>query len=85
MARRKLIEAAIPLTALTGDIITSGRAWACNVIRTLPGQGVQAFSLPAGVPEEEPRLEGMGLLMFQLDPRLTNQRKAPAQMKHARD
>lgn len=58
------IEAAIPLSALTGDMITSSKAWACNVIRTLPGQGVQALSLPAGVPEDDPRPEGMGLLLF---------------------
>ncbi len=63
------IEAAIPIVALTGDAITGGRAWACNVVRVMPGRGVQAWSLPAGLPEEEPRLEGMGLLMFQADPR----------------
>ena len=63
------IEAAIPLVALTGDSITSGRTWACNVVRVLPGQGVQAWSLPAGVPEKQPHLEGMGLLMFRLSDR----------------
>jgi photosystem II stability/assembly factor-like uncharacterized protein len=62
------IEAAIPLVALTGDSITSGRTWACNVVRVVPGQGVQAWSLPAGTPEQ-PRLEGMGLLMFRLSDR----------------
>ena len=62
------IEAAIPLTALTGDAITSGRTWACNVVRMVPGRGVQAWSLPAGMPEQ-PRLEGMGLLMFRLGDR----------------
>lgn len=55
------IEAAIPLTELTADTVTLGRTWACNVVRVLPGRGVQAWSLPAGV---EPRPEGMGLLMF---------------------
>jgi hypothetical protein len=56
------------------------------VIRTLPGQGVQAFSLPAGVPEEDPRLEGMGLLLFRLDPRLEAQRKPrPAAMPDVRE
>ncbi len=62
-------EAAIPLAALSGDSVTPGKAWACNVIRVLPGRGVQAFSLPAEVPEESLRPEGMGLLMFQQDPR----------------
>ena len=63
------IEAAIPLSALTGDTITSGRTWACNVIRVVPGQGVQGWSLPAGVPGKDARPEGMGLLTFRLDPR----------------
>lgn len=56
------IEAAIPLSQLTGDRVTHGSAWACNVVRTLPGRGVQAWSLPADV---QPRPEGMGLLLFQ--------------------
>jgi photosystem II stability/assembly factor-like uncharacterized protein len=55
------VEAAIPMTELSGDTITVGRAWACNVVRTLPGRGVQAFSTPADV---QPRPEGMGLLLF---------------------
>ncbi|HEV3445057.1 MAG TPA: YCF48-related protein [Gemmataceae bacterium] len=55
------IEAAIPMMELTGDTVTAGRAWACNIVRTLPGRGVQAWSLPA---EVQPRPEGMGLLMF---------------------
>ncbi|MBI1914371.1 MAG: hypothetical protein HYS12_06480 [Planctomycetes bacterium] len=63
------IEAAIPLSALTGDTITSGRTWACNLIRVVPGQGVQGWSLPAGVPGKDARPEGMGLLSFRLDPR----------------
>jgi photosystem II stability/assembly factor-like uncharacterized protein len=58
------VEAAIPLVALTGDTPTPGRAWAFNVVRTIPGEGVQAFSLPAEVPEEALRPEGMGLLIF---------------------
>jgi hypothetical protein len=61
------IEAAIPLVALTGDVINTNRAWACHVVRTLPGKGVQSFSLPAGVPEDDPRLEGMGLMLFKVD------------------
>src|SRR5205814_5119479 len=59
------IEAAIPLLELSSDRITPGRAWACNVVRTLPGRGVQAWSLPADV---QPRPEGMGLLMFAQEP-----------------
>jgi hypothetical protein len=55
------IEAAIPLAELTGEPITHGTAWACNVVRVLPGRGVQGWSLPAGA---EPRPEGMGLLFF---------------------
>lgn len=55
------VEAAIPLTELTGDAVAFGRTWACNIVRVLPGRGVQAWSSPAGV---EPRPEGMGLLMF---------------------
>jgi photosystem II stability/assembly factor-like uncharacterized protein len=55
------IEAAIPLAELTGDRVSIGTTWACNVVRTLPGRGVQAFSTPADV---QPRPEGMGLLLF---------------------
>jgi photosystem II stability/assembly factor-like uncharacterized protein len=65
------IEAAIPLVALTGDSVTPGRAWAFNVVRTIPGEGVQAFSLPAEVPEVALRPEGMGLLIFTQDPKQT--------------
>jgi hypothetical protein len=66
-----VIEAAIPLTALTGDAVGNGKAWAFNVVRTVPGEGVQAFSLPAEVPEVALRPEGMGLLLFSLDPKQT--------------
>jgi photosystem II stability/assembly factor-like uncharacterized protein/tetratricopeptide (TPR) repeat protein len=66
-----VIEAAIPLVALTGDVVTSGKAWAFNVVRTVPGEGVQAFSLPAEVPEVALRPEGMGLLVFSQDPKQT--------------
>jgi photosystem II stability/assembly factor-like uncharacterized protein len=55
------IEAAIPLAELTGEAPAPGRAWAANVVRVLPGRGVQAYALPADV---EPRPEGMGLLLF---------------------
>ena len=44
-----------------GDAVTIGKAWACNIVRTLPGRGVQAWSTPADV---KPRPEGMGLLIF---------------------
>jgi photosystem II stability/assembly factor-like uncharacterized protein len=55
------IEAAVPLTELTGEPIRPGQAWAFNLIRTIPGQGVQVFSGPSG---QEPRLQDMGLLLF---------------------
>ncbi len=62
-------EAAIPLAMLTGDAVSQGQAWAFNVVRVLPGRGVQAFSLPAEAPEEALRPEGMGLLLFTQDSR----------------
>jgi photosystem II stability/assembly factor-like uncharacterized protein len=62
-----IAEAAIPLDALTSEGVRPGRAWAFNAIRVLPGRGVQAWSLPAEVPEEAPRPEGMGLLLFTQD------------------
>lgn len=55
------VEAAIPFNELTSEGMKPGKAWACNVVRILPGRGVQACSLPADV---TPRLEGMGLLLF---------------------
>ena len=55
------IEVAIPLSELTGETVTAGKAWAFNIVRILPGRGVQAWSLPADV---QPRPEGMGLLLF---------------------
>ena len=57
-------EMAIPLTALTGDAVSPGKAWAFNAIRVLPNRGVQAFSLPAEAVEEALRPEGLGLLLF---------------------
>jgi hypothetical protein len=57
-------EAAIPMSELTGDTMTVGRAWCGNVTRVLPGRGVQAWSVPADV---QPRPEGMGLVMFTQD------------------
>ena len=55
------LEAAVPLKQLTSDGITANTAWACNIVRILPGHGVQAWSLPADV---QPRPEGMGILLF---------------------
>ena len=54
-------EIAIPLTELTGDLVVPGKLWAVNVVRTVPGKGVQAWSGPAGV---TPRPEGMGVMTF---------------------
>jgi hypothetical protein len=68
------IEAAIPLIELTGNQIPVGTAWACNVVRIIPGRGVQAWSVPAGV---EPRPEGMGLLIFTRDPDQADKAKTP--------
>ncbi len=59
------IEAAIPLNELTADRISPSTAWAVNIVRTLPGRGVQSWSLPADV---YPRPEGMSLLLFKQDP-----------------
>ena len=41
--------------------VAPGKLWAVNVVRTVPGKGVQAWSGPAGV---NPRPEGMGILTF---------------------
>src|SRR5262245_39149743 len=57
-------EAAIPLSELTGDLVAPGKLWAVNVVRTVPGKGVQAWSGPAGI---TPRPEGMGILTFVAD------------------
>ncbi|HEX3148135.1 MAG TPA: YCF48-related protein [Gemmataceae bacterium] len=54
-------EIAIPLSELTGDLVAPGKLWAVNVVRTVPGKGVQAWSGPAGV---TPRPEGMGIMTF---------------------
>jgi photosystem II stability/assembly factor-like uncharacterized protein len=63
-ARCWIAEIAIPLSALSGDGVAPGRAWAFNAVRVLPGRGVQAWSLPAEAPEEALRPEGLGLLLF---------------------
>jgi photosystem II stability/assembly factor-like uncharacterized protein/LmbE family N-acetylglucosaminyl deacetylase len=60
------VEAAIPFAELTGESVSLGKTWACNVARVVPGQGVLAFSLPA---DAQPRPEGMGLLTFVPDQR----------------
>ena len=54
-------EIAIPLSELTGEAMTPGKLWAVNVVRTVPGKGVQAWSGPAGA---TPRPEGMGVISF---------------------
>lgn len=54
-------EIAIPLSELTGETISPGKLWAVNVVRTVPGKGLQAWSGPAGA---TPRPEGMGVLTF---------------------
>jgi hypothetical protein len=59
-------EAAIPLSELTGDPVAPGKLWAVNVVRTVPGKGVQAWSAPAGA---TPRPEGMGILTFVGEPK----------------
>jgi photosystem II stability/assembly factor-like uncharacterized protein len=72
------IEAAIPLAELTGDGVTVGSAWACNIVRVLPGRGVQAWSVPADV---QPRPEGMGLLLFTSETK--NQKPEPRPQRKA--
>lgn len=69
------VEAAIPRTMLRGDAVTPGQAWAVNVVRTVPGTGVQAFSLPAEAPETAVRPEGLGLLLFTGDEHSRAERK----------
>lgn len=58
------VEAAIPLGELTSNPVTLDSRWACNIVRILPGRGVQSVSQPADV---EPRPEGMCVLQFQQD------------------
>jgi photosystem II stability/assembly factor-like uncharacterized protein len=57
-------EMAIPLAELTGDRPAHGKAWAANLVRVVPGVGVQSWSGPA---DGDPRPEGMGLLQFRAD------------------
>jgi photosystem II stability/assembly factor-like uncharacterized protein len=65
------VEVAIPLGELTGQRVALNSAWAFNLVRVVPGQGVQSWSQPADV---RPRPEGMSLLLFQQDAE-----RAPAQ------
>ena len=57
-------EIAIPIVELTGDKPSTGRTWAANATRVVPGKGVQAWSTPT---DGEPRPEGMGLLQFRAE------------------
>jgi hypothetical protein len=59
------IEAAIPLAELCGHAVKPGEIWAFNLVRVIPGKGIQAFSTPADV---EPHTDGLGLLMFAEQP-----------------
>ena len=54
-----------------------------NVALSCGAGTVQAWTRPAGLPEEDPRLEGMGLLMFHLPPRPEAQKTAGPCMSHA--
>lgn len=54
-------EIAIPRTELTGDGFSLAKVWAMNVVRIVPGRGIQAWSHPADV---KPRPEAMGLMIF---------------------
>jgi photosystem II stability/assembly factor-like uncharacterized protein len=60
------VEAAIPLGELTSSPVTLDTRWACNLVRIIPGKGVQSVSQPADV---EPRPEGMCILHFHQDAR----------------
>lgn len=54
-------EVAIPLVELTGSAKLESDVWAASVTRIIPGVGIEASSLPAGV---KPVPSGMGLLFF---------------------
>jgi photosystem II stability/assembly factor-like uncharacterized protein len=60
------IEAAIPMAELSGRAVKPPETWAFNLVRVIPGKGIQAFSTPADV---EPRTEGLGLLTFAEKPK----------------
>ncbi len=69
------VEAAIPLGELTSSPVTLDTRWACNLVRILPGRGVQSVSQPADV---EPRPEGMCVLQFYQDARRVAPPMSPA-------
>lgn len=54
-------EVAIPLSELTTETNLIGKIWAVNVVRTIPGKGMQSWSGPAGT---TPRPEGLGVISF---------------------
>lgn len=54
-------EVAIPLVEITGSGKLENDVWAASVTRIIPGVGLEASSLPAGV---KPVTRGMGLLFF---------------------
>ncbi len=54
-------EIAIHLSDLTVELNPSGKVWAMNTVRIVPGRGMQAAAMPADV---TPRPEACGLLMF---------------------
>ena len=56
------VEAAIPLSELTGQPPAATPAWAVGIQRIVPGVGFQSWTKPAA-PEIIP--EGFGLLLFQ--------------------
>jgi Carbohydrate family 9 binding domain-like len=58
-------EIAIKLIDLTGDPIPTGKSWAMNAVRIVPGKGVYAAAVPADV---TPHPEGCGILTF-VDPK----------------
>ena len=64
-------ELAIPLAELTGTNPTAGTIWAMNVVRVVPGTGVQSWGGPS---EATPRPEAMGLMRFVGDAKISNSR-----------
>lgn len=56
------VEAAIPLTELTGKPPTRDQVWSAGVTRTAPGVGFQSWTLPAS---PQPQGEGFGYLVFE--------------------
>lgn len=56
------VEAAIPLTELTGDRPTAKSVWAVGAQRIVPGVGFQSWTTPASVAGQG---EGFGYLLFE--------------------